>query len=142
VPPPLPADPAPGSRDAPPLTHRYQLLAAKPDPFAGGTMRTVSEREFPISAMMTGALLTIKPGALRELHWHPHAAEWQFYLKGSARTTVFGSHGRVCTDEFAAHDVGYVPQGYGHYIENTGDDDMEVVLVLNNGTYESVSVTA
>ena len=34
--------------------------------------------------------------------------------------TVFGSHGRARSDEFAAGDVGYVPQGYGHYIENSG----------------------
>jgi len=60
---------------------------------------------------MTGALLIIKPGGIRELHWHPHAAEWQFYIRGSARMTVFGSHGRARTDEFGAGDVGYVPQG-------------------------------
>ena len=141
VPPPLPQDPAPGSLDAPPLTHRYQLLAQAPDTFPGGTMRTVSEREFPISTTMTGALLTIDAGAMRELHWHPNAAEWQLYLKGSARMSVFGSHGRARTDEFAAGDVGYVPQGYGHYIENTGKDELQVVLVLNNATYESISIT-
>jgi oxalate decarboxylase len=55
---------------------------------------------------MTGALLIIEPGALRELHRHP-AAEWQFYLKGSGRMMVFGSHGRPPTDEFAAGDVGF-----------------------------------
>jgi oxalate decarboxylase len=142
VPPPLAEELAPGSLDKPPLTHRYELLAQKPDQFAGGTMRTVSEAEFPISTTMTGALLIIQPGALRELHWHPNAAEWQFYLKGSGRMTVFGSHGRVRTDEFAAGDVGYVPQGYGHYIENTGSDDLEIVLALNNATYQSVSITA
>ncbi len=98
-------------------------------------MRTVSAAEFPISTTITGALLIIEPGALRELHWHPNAAEWQFYLKGSGRMTVFGSHGRVRTDEFSAGDVGYVPQGYGHYIENTGSDTLEVVLALNNATY-------
>lgn len=142
VPPPLPEAPAPGSLNAPALTHRYQLLAQTPDIFAGGTMRTASEREFPISTTMTGALLIIKPGSLRELHWHPNAAEWQFYLKGSARMTVFGSHGRARTDDFVKSDVGYVPQGYGHYIENTGSEDLEVIVVLNNGTYESVSITA
>ena len=78
VPPPLPAQPAPGSLNAPPLTHRYQLLAQAPDLYAAGTMRVVSMREFPISMTMTGALLTIKPGSLRELHWHPNAAEWQY----------------------------------------------------------------
>ena len=56
--------------------------------------------------------------------------------------TVFGSHGRVRTDEFSPGDVGYVPQGYGHYIENTGSDNLEVVLALNNATYQSVSITA
>jgi len=141
VPPPLPQEPAPGSLNAPPLTHRYQLLAQAPDRFEGGTMRTASEREFPISTTMTGALLVIEPGAMRELHWHPNAAEWQFYLKGSARMTVFGSHGRARTDDFAKGDVGYVPQGYGHYIENTGDENLEVVIVLNNGTYQSISIT-
>jgi oxalate decarboxylase len=55
---------------------------------------------------MTGALLIIEPGALRELHRHPNVAEWQFYLKGSGRMMLFGSHGRARTDEFAAGDVG------------------------------------
>jgi oxalate decarboxylase len=110
--------------------------------FAGGTMRAVSELELPISTTITGALLIIEPGALRALHWHPNAAEWQLYLKGSGRMTVFGSHGRVRTDEFSAGDVGYVPQGYGHYIENTGSDTLEIVLALNNATYQSISITA
>jgi oxalate decarboxylase len=142
VPAALPQEPAPGSLNQVPLTHRYQLLAQAPERFTGGTMRVVSEREFPISSTMTGALLVIKPGGLRELHWHPNAAEWQYYLKGNGRMTVFGSHGRARTDDFAAGDVGYVPQGFGHYIENTGEIDLEVVLVLNNATYQSISITS
>ena len=55
--------------------------------------------------------------------------------------TVFGSHGRARTDDFGAGDVGYVPQGYGHYIENTGSGDLEVMAVFNNGSYESISIT-
>jgi oxalate decarboxylase len=141
VPPPLPADPAPGSIDSGPLTHRYRLLAQKPEVFAGGTMRVVSERQFPISTTMTGGLLRIKPGGLRELHWHPNADEWQYYVSGRARMTVFGSSGRVRTEEFGPGDVGYVPTGYGHYIENVGTDDVEIVLAFNNGVYESISLT-
>jgi oxalate decarboxylase len=56
--------------------------------------------------------------------------------------SVFGSHGRVRTEQFAAGDVGYVPQGYGHYIENTGSEDLELLIVLNNGNYESISLSA
>jgi oxalate decarboxylase len=142
VPPPLPADPAPGTLASSVLTHRYPFLAQKPEVFAGGSMKTVSMIEFPISTTMTGALLRIWPGAIREMHWHPNASEWQYWVGGTGRMTVFGSGGRVRTDDFAPGDVGYVPQGYGHYIENTGDDPMEVLLVLNSGVYQSISITA
>jgi oxalate decarboxylase len=142
VPPALPENPAAASLNAPALTHRYRFLAQPPETYPGGTMRIVSEREFPISATITGGLLRIKPGGMRELHWHPNADEWQYYLKGRARMTVFGSGGRARTDEFAAGDVGYVPQGFGHYIENIGTDELELVLAFNSGLYESISVTA
>ncbi|HZN31843.1 MAG TPA: cupin domain-containing protein [Xanthobacteraceae bacterium] len=75
VPPPLPADPAPGALNSGALTHRYRLLAQRPQDYPGGTNRLVSQREFPISTTMTGALMRIKPGALREMHWHPNADE-------------------------------------------------------------------
>ena len=96
----------------------------------------MSQREFPISTTVTGALMRIKPGGMRELHWHPNADEWQYYISGRARMSVFGSHGRVRIEEFNAGDVGYVPQGYGHYIENAGNEDLELLIALNNGNYE------
>ena len=142
VPPPLPPDPAPGSLNTGARTHRYRLLAERPATFPGGSLRLVSEREFPISTSMTGALMRLKPGGLRELHWHPNADEWQYYIAGRGRMSVFGSHGRTRTDDFGTGDVGYVPQGYGHYIENIGTEDLVAVLALNNGTFESISITA
>jgi oxalate decarboxylase len=142
VPPPLPADPASGSLNPGALTHRYRMLAQKPQEVPGGTMRIVSQKQFPISTTMTGALLRIKPGALRELHWHPNADEWQYYIKGKARMTVFGSGGRARTEEYGPGDVGYAPQGFGHYIENIGDDELELVLAFNDGEYQSISATA
>ena len=141
VPPPLPAGPAPGSIKESVLTHRYRLLAQRPDTYPEGTIRIASQSEFPISSTMTGAYMRIKPGGIRELHWHPNADEWQYYISGRARMGVFGSNGRARTEEMSAGDVGYVPQGYGHYIENAGTDDLELLVVLNNGTYESISLT-
>ena len=35
--------------------------------------------------------------------------------------TLFGSHGRYRTETLQKGDVGYIPQGYGHSIENIGD---------------------
>jgi oxalate decarboxylase len=142
VPPPLPAYPAPGTLNEGPLTHRYQLLAQRPETYSGGNIRLVSEREFPMSTTMTGAIMRIKPGGLRELHWHPNADEWQYFISGRARMGVFGSHGRARVEEMSAGDVGYVPQGYGHYIENAGTEDLDLLIVLNNGEYQSISLSA
>ena len=106
----------------------------------GGEVRIVDSSKFKASTNVAMAMVTVHPGGIRELHWHPNADEWQYYISGRARMTVFGSHGRVRTDEFNAGDVGYVPQGYGHYIENIGNEDVELLIALNNGSYESISL--
>src|SRR6267154_2147747 len=53
----------------------------------GGEVRIVDSRNFPVSKNVAAALVTLKPGALRELHWHPNASEWQFWLAGKGRMT-------------------------------------------------------
>jgi oxalate decarboxylase len=45
-------------------------------------------------------------------------------LQGSARMTVFMPVDNARTMDFHAKDVGFVPQVAGHYVENTGDDDL------------------
>jgi oxalate decarboxylase len=142
VPPPLPANPAPGSLNSGPLTHKYRLLAQEAHVTPGGSLTIVSEREFPISTTMTGAIMTLKPGALRELHWHPNADEWQYYLSGRGRMTLFGSSGRARTDDFGPGDVGYAPMGYGHYIENIGEKECRVLLLFNSGQYQEIALSA
>ncbi len=142
VPPPLPAQAPVGSLHSPPLSHFYPMQSQAPREFAGGDLRVVSAREFPISATMTGATMRLVPGALRELHWHPNADEWQYVLRGRVRMTVFGSKGRASTLDLGQGDVGYVPQGYGHYLANEGDADCELLLVFNSGEYQEIGLSA
>lgn len=118
-----------------------EVLAQEPRTFNGSNLRLVSAGEFPISTTMTGALMTLNAKALREMHWHPSADEWQYYLSGRARMTVFASSGRAQIVEFGPGDVGYVPQGYGHYIENIGDADCRALLVFNSGEYQEIGLT-
>jgi oxalate decarboxylase family bicupin protein len=68
----------------------------------GGSVKIVDTRNFPISKTIAAALVTIKPGGLRELHWHPNADEWQYYIKGQARMTVFNTGPRAMTADFRA----------------------------------------
>ena len=70
------------------------------------------------------ALVTVHPGGLRELHWHPNADEWQFYISGKGRQTVVDTGNKARTMDFQEGDVGYVQKTLLHYIENTGDTDL------------------
>ncbi len=125
-----------------PLTHRYPLMAQQPVArYAGGEERRVSAREFPISKTMTGVVVDLKAGALREPHWHPHANEWFYLVSGRVRVGLFGSHGRYRIEEFGPGDAGYIPQGFGHYLENFGDTTARVLVTFDKGEYEEISLS-
>ena len=141
VPADLPIDPPAGSENPPPLTHRFRLGAKAPVTVPGGSFNVVSQKEFPISTTMSGAILKLAPLAIREMHWHPNADEWQYYIKGRARMTVFGSKGRKITREYGPGDVGYVPMGSGHYIESVGSEQCEMLAVFNSGDYQEISLS-
>jgi oxalate decarboxylase len=84
--------------------------------------------------------MDLQPGALREMHWHPHADEWQYYVRGRARVGIFGSHSRVRTEEFGPGDVGFINQGFGHYIEQIGDEPTEVLILFNSPEFQEISL--
>ena len=122
--------------------HRYPLHAQQPRRApGGGTQRTVTVDEFPISTTMAGSIIELQPGALREMHWHPNADEWQYYLSGTAEMTVFLAEATAVTESFNAGDVGYVPMGAGHYIKNTGTDVCRILIGFNNGHYEAIDLS-
>jgi oxalate decarboxylase len=60
----------------------------------GGREWRIGQERFPISRTVTGVILDLNRGGLRELHWHPNADEWQYVISGRARVTMFGAHGR------------------------------------------------
>ena len=106
----------------------------------GGEVRVVDSRNFPLSTHIAAALVTVKPGGLRELHWHPHASEWQFWIAGKGRMTVFFPFDNARTMDFNANDVGYVPSNAPHYIENTGDSDLVFLEAFASDRFLDVSL--
>ncbi len=124
------------------FAHKYRLDQQPPKVFEGGREFIVSQKEFPIQITLTAVRMDLQPGALRELHWHPHADEWQYYVRGQARVTIFGSHGRVRTEEFAPGHVAFIQQGYGHYIEQIGGEPTEILVLFNSGVYEEISLAS
>ena len=129
-------------RKLPPQTHKFELLEQNPHAlFKGGREWRVDSTRFPISKTITGVILDLDPGAMRELHWHPTADEWQYVIEGQVSVTMFGSHGRYRTETLDKGDVGYIPQGYGHSIENVGDTPCRVLIGFNTGVYETIDLS-
>jgi len=141
IPPELPAAPLQGVK-LPTATHKYRLLSQVPHAvYQGGREWRVDASRFPISTTITGVILDLDPGALRELHWHPNADEWQYVIDGRMAVTMFGSHGRFRAETLEKGDVGYIPQGYGHSIENVGDTPGRILIGFNTGTYEGIDLS-
>ena len=78
--------------------------------------------------------------AASALHCHPNADEWQYVLSGRASVTLFGSGGRWRAETLAQGDVGYIPQGYGHSIENVGETPLKILVALNAGDYQEIDL--
>ncbi len=106
----------------------------------GGQVQIADSSNFRISKTIAAGLVTVKPGGLRTMHWHPNADEWQYYMKGSARMTVFNAGPSASTANFHPGDIGYVKKGLGHYVENTGSTDLVFLALFRSDRYEEVAL--
>ena len=105
-----------------------------------GDVRIVDSKNFKVTTT-SAAIVTVKPGGLRELHWHPNADEWQFFYAGQGRMTVFATGGRARTMDFQTGDVGYIQKTLPHYIENTGNSDLKFLEMFKSPIYEDLALS-
>ncbi len=144
VPGPLPQDQraAANAKGPTPLAFDFVMRSMAPTyKSASGEVRVIDSRNFPVSTTIAAAHVLVKPGGLRELHWHRNADEWQYYVQGQGRMTVFFNGGKARTADFNAGDVGYVPKTLGHYVENVGDTDLVFLEMFKAGRFEDLSLS-
>jgi oxalate decarboxylase len=125
-----------------PVPNSFAFFTGKMKPTkvtAGGSVKIVDRNNFPVTDI-AAAIVTVKPGGLRELHWHPNSDEWQYYVKGNARMTVFAAGSNARTMDFHPGDVGYIGQSMPHYVENIGDTDLVFLEVFPTAEYQDVSL--
>ena len=104
----------------------------------GGEVRIVDSSNFEVSTTAM-AMVTVHPGGLRELHWHPNADEWQYFISGQGRMTVVATGNKARTMDFQAGDVGYVQKTLLHYVENTGDTDLVFLEIFKADRFQDLS---
>ena len=122
-----------------PLNMAFKLMQQKADSSAAGSVRIADTRNFTISTDIAAALVEVAPGHMREIHWHPLADEWQYYLAGKGRMTVFGAQASSRTFDFQAGDVGYVQKAMPHFVENTGNEPLRFLELFNSPRFVDVS---
>ena len=140
MPGPIASDAVEAAAGTVPQSFSYRLLNQEPIKVAGGQVRIVDSTNFPAASTIAAALVEVEPGGLRELHWHPNTDEWQYYISGQGRMTVFASGGKARTFDYQAGDVGYVPFAMGHYVENTGDEPLRFLELFRSDHFADVSL--
>jgi oxalate decarboxylase family bicupin protein len=118
----------------------HHMLSQPAKNTTGGAVRIADSTNFPISKTVAAAHLTMAPGSLREMHWHPNADEWSFFIRGRARVTVFGAEGAARTFDYQAGDVGIVPKNMGHFVEVVGDEEVEMLEIFRADEFRDFSL--
>jgi oxalate decarboxylase len=143
VPPPLKQDTdAAANPGRSPLDFSFPMHAMAPTyKRKYGEVRVIDVRNFPVSTTLAAAHVIVKPGGLRELHWHQNADEWQYYVAGQGRMTVFFNGAKARTADFKSGDVGLVPRTFGHFVENVGDTDLVFLEMFKAQRFMDLSLS-
>ncbi|KAK0457207.1 oxalate decarboxylase [Desarmillaria tabescens] len=123
-----------------PQPFSFALSKANGTQTSGGSYKVVDSSTFEISKTIAMVEVTVEPGAMRELHWHPSQDEWSYFIEGQGRVTLFAARGRARTFNYQAGDIGYVPIGMGHYVENTGNTTLKFIEVFKSDRYQDISL--
>lgn len=133
---------AAGSLGVSPIDFAFRTTQPAPAKhLKNGDVRIIDSSSFKVATTIAAAVVTVKPGGLRELHWHPNADEWQFYFGGKGRMTLFATGGRARTMDFETGDVGYIQRTLPHYIENTGTTDLKFLEMFKSSYYQDLALS-
>jgi len=133
---------AQGSLGVPQLASTFRLADLPPvKKTRGGEVRIADSSNFEIAKTIAASHVTLHPGGMREMHWHPNADEWTYIIAGQGELTVFNTGPNVVTQNFNPGDVGYIKRAYGHYIRNTGSTDLVYLEVFRADRVEDISLT-
>lgn len=133
--------------EAPPLSVSYHVKLSEIEfkPFPGGLFRQLPV-DNPISNnTMWVAYLQLLPGGVRELHWHPSAAEWGYVSEGTCLITLMNNEGQYANELVHEDQVWYFPQSWGHSIYGQ-DPEVGCTMVLffddpQPPTYNDLSIS-
>jgi len=126
------------------VPYSFPLASAKPTATTpGGTVTELTEKNFPIFKGNDAGVffLVLNPGALREPHWHPNAWEMDYCVEGKGELGIVTPDGDQREQTLTVGDIGFIPQGWAHYIRNPGPGVMKFVVVFNNSLPNDIGLS-
>ena len=123
---------------------KFNLKECPPQVVAkGGTIQEANQSTFPALAGngLSVYFLTLQPGAVRIPHWHPDAAEMDYVLAGKARIGLAFPSGEWQRFDVEAGEIAVLPQGWFHYIENKGEDVLQMLVIFNNSAPNDIGIS-
>lgn len=138
------------STPTPPSQFSFNLADAPAQVFieGGGSIQEASATTFPVlqNQGMAVFMLTLEPGAVRIPHWHPDAAEIQYVLQGEVQLGMITpanktEPGTDVSFTLTPGMIGVAPQGWFHYIRNTGSGTARMLIIFNNSAPDDVEVS-
>lgn len=121
---------------------KFSFSTARNRLTTGGWAREITMRELPVATTLAGVNMRLKPGGIRELHWHKEA-EWAYMLAGGARITAVDAQGRNFIEDVGVGDLWNFPKGIPHSIQGL-EEGCEFLLVFDDGNFsenETFSIT-
>src|SRR5262249_28285951 len=100
----------------------------------GGWVRHAHPHAFPGAPTISARLVNLEPGAMRELHCTNKT-------NGNTTSKAAGaSAGKARTFNYQAGDVGAIPKGMAHYVQNLGDEPLRYLEIFRNPCFREVSL--
>jgi oxalate decarboxylase len=91
---------------------------------------------------MTGATMLSKPGLFEKCIGIRTPMNGNSISLGRARVTIFGAHGRTKTAEMGPGQVAFIKQGFGHFVEQLGEEPTKVLILFNSPVYEEINISS
>lgn len=129
----------PGGGADPKHKHLFHLGGMAASRYDGGELRGAAADNWKVLAGQQASVYfaRLKPGGVREPHWHPSGWEMNFVISGRVRWSLVGPGGTSDAFEGEAGDLVFAPQGHFHYFENaSATDDLVVLIVFNTSAGE------
>jgi oxalate decarboxylase/phosphoglucose isomerase-like protein (cupin superfamily) len=115
------------------MENSYKFESSEPHgSFDGGTFLRASRKKFPALRGLAIQALHLQPGAVREPHSHPNAEQLDYCVRGRAQVGIIGPEGHRQLLDLEQGDISFVPQGFIHWIANTGEEPLHFLVVLSH----------